>query len=202
MKVEKVVAFAGNKKYAIAYQDGTVECAYIFLAYRKDFQHIFCISSQIGCPFKCVFCSNSRGRFVRNLTENEIRDQIEILIEHLPILSANRVEIDFMGVGEPLLNLENILPILNSYRSQEDICFGVSTILPKAYFKELLALNYNPRTRLQISVHSALSEKREKLIGISSDFGQLLKAARDFYTKFPFRCVALNICLADGLNDT
>ncbi len=202
MIVVSTVSLGVNRKYALDFGDGTVECAYLFLPYRDDYQHIFCVSSQIGCPFNCVFCSNSKTRFLRNLSIDEINAQIEILDKNCGRRSDSRIEIDLMGVGEPMCNIDNTLKLINSLAELDNISIGISTILPKIDIHNVISAVRNEKVRLQISLHTAVNDRREKMLGIPSDYGRLLRVAKIFYEEIPFRRVSFNICLIDGLNDS
>jgi len=80
--------------------------------YVNDSKHFICYSSQIGCSIGCAFCySGINKNFIRNLTKLEIVEQCSNVIKSLGILSDRRKPIKFgcMGVGEPLLNYENVI---------------------------------------------------------------------------------------------
>ena len=96
-------------KYLLEYPDGNVvECVLMRFDNRPNLTA--CVSSQIGCPVGCVFCATGQSGFVRNLTTREITEQIMIMQRDTGLRISNVV---FMGQGEPLLNLDNVLPAID-----------------------------------------------------------------------------------------
>ena len=92
-------------KYLLEYSDGNVaECVLMRFDNRPNLTA--CVSSQIGCAVGCVFCATGKTGFVRNLTDREIVEQIMIMQRDTGQRISNVV---FMGQGEPLLNLDNVL---------------------------------------------------------------------------------------------
>jgi 23S rRNA (adenine2503-C2)-methyltransferase len=95
----------GTRKYLFELEDGaTIESVVMWYEKRTT----LCISSQVGCPLDCVFCETATGKFRRNLTTGEILDQICTLKRDAG-LADKKVNVVFMGMGEPLLNYESLV---------------------------------------------------------------------------------------------
>lgn len=122
----KQVSKDGTEKFLFQLQDGNyIEC--VLMRYRGDRskqRNTLCISSQVGCAMGCTFCATGQGGFVRNLTVGEIVSQIyevnrQLLQEEDALPVGNVV---LMGMGEPLLNLQNVrksIAILNDPQGQQ-----------------------------------------------------------------------------------
>jgi len=134
-------------------------------------KNTLCLSTQIGCAMKCGFCMSGKREFVRNLSVDELKEQLEAARKHL---GANKDEgflsdyinsIVFMGMGEPLLNLDNVLKFcdwVNSHYgfSYAKIVISTSGIVPKMY--EVIE-NKN-KIQLAVSLHSPDQEIRDKIM--------------------------------------
>lgn len=121
-----------------------------------------CISSQVGCPVKCAFCATGQDGFVRNLDVNEIINQVYTVERRLTKQGSNINNIVFMGMGEPLLNLSNVLKALDILSnenginiSKRKITISTSGIVPNI---EKILLEKLP-IELAISLHSAINAK-------------------------------------------
>ena len=184
-----------------------------------------CVSSQVGCPLNCAFCATGKMGFKRNLTSEEIIDQIlywnykllslrgassdEAISKRSPRPSGSRDDaryvgrIVFMGMGEPFLNWDNLLFALKSIK--EDLNIGsrkisISTagIIPKIYeFADL-----NTEINLAISLHAPDQETRQKIMPIALEyqFDDLIKSL-NYYTAHTRRQLFLEYALIDGIND-
>ncbi len=186
--------------------DGTVKALFhtadgraleaVLMRYRTGRRSI-CVSSQSGCPLTCTFCATGAMRFARNLTASEIVDQV---------LHFRRVEpVDhcvFMGMGEPLLNVDNVL---DACARLPDI--GIShrhtTISTVGWIPaiEQLAEQDMP-LRLAISVHAADEALRSQLMPVNERYPlrDVIEAARAFYERKRRRVFVEYVMLA-GVND-
>jgi len=178
-----------------------------------------CVSSQVGCPLNCAFCATGKMGFKRNLTAEEIVDQILYWKNILsnpnkpPFLKGggpvstgpeDLKRIVFMGMGEPFLNWDNLLSAIKTIR--EDLNIGsrkisISTagIIPKIYeFADL-----NTEINLAISLHAPDQETREKIMPIARQyhFDDLIKSL-NYYTAHTRRQLFLEYALIDGINDS
>lgn len=153
----------GTLKLLIELNDGnTIECVYIPQGKRTT----LCISSQAGCPLGCKFCLTGKGGFIRNLEVSEIISQIMVLEEKFSLFGKS-YNIVIMGMGEPLLNFSNLKNALEIITDGEGLAISrrritVSTVGIKEKFEEYLQDLNMPL--LAISLHSAIQEKRDKII--------------------------------------
>ncbi len=187
-------------------QDGTVKALFdtadgrpleaVLMRYR-DRRRSICVSSQSGCPLTCTFCATGAMRFARNLSASEILDQA---------LHFRRVEaIDhcvFMGMGEPLLNLDNVLAACERL-PDVGITHRRTTISTVGWIPgiERLAASEMP-VRLALSLHAADEALRSQLMPVNERYPlrDVLEACRAFYAQKRRRVFIEYVMLA-GVND-
>jgi 23S rRNA (adenine2503-C2)-methyltransferase len=160
-----------------------------------------CISSQVGCPMGCKFCATGLGGFDRNLSPGEIVGQYLMLQR----LSDRRIShVVFMGMGEPLLNLKNVVASLRLLHDEVGLSYRhmtVSTVglVPQIYelAKEKLPIH------LALSLHSAVDEVRDSLMPVNHKWPVqvVMKAMRD-YQAATGRKITLEYLLIKGITDT
>jgi len=195
--LDKKQSLDGSTKYLWELNDRkTVESIYFLFNNEK----YTCISSQIGCNVKCVFCETGKQNNLRNLTSNEILTQVESTIHDLKI-DEPLYQVAFAGMGEPLLNFENVIEgskLIHENKLSKTISLSTSGIVPKMY-----DLVNSPITKLFISLHASNNETRNHLVPINTKYPieQLLKAAHFFFEKSKTKVTATYI-LFDGINDT
>lgn len=162
-----------------------------------------CISTMSGCPLKCAFCATGTLGFIRNLSPAEIIDQILAVEKIMNIKLSNIV---LMGMGEPLLNFQNVvnaLSILTNTRlklfSRRKITLSTAGIVPKIYE---FAESQSP-TKLAISLHATDNYTRQLLMPITKKYNisALMDAVEYYYRKTKID-VTYEYILFDGLNDT
>lgn len=128
---------------------------------------VICCSTQSGCPVGCRFCG-AGDNFVRSLTEDEIVSQPKHLLDETGVDAAGmkRLQIMFMSMGEPLLNLKELIPALyRLYAMYPNAALLVSTSGPRVDYKPLRAVSeFIPTIGLQFSVHESTDEDRNALI--------------------------------------
>lgn len=143
-----------------------------------------CVSTQVGCKFRCSFCASGQKGFQRNLEVFEIIGQY---LEVCSLITSGKItNIVFMGIGEPLDNLDNVVKAINILGEKEGIGLGrrkitVSTcgLLPQ--IKKLADLKLG--IKLAISLHSASDKVREKLMPINKKYPLSgLKGALKYYS--------------------
>ena len=165
-------------------------------------RNTLCVSSQVGCGLACTFCATGRLGLKRNLTAGEIVDQV-IQAEH--ISESKITNIVFMGMGEPLQNLPNVLKAIDILTSENTKVVGrkkitVSTSGLANKINELAEIEHP--VKLAISLHATTNGVRSKLMPIAEkwDLHQLREAIFDYYnkTKIP---VTYEYILFDGLNN-
>ncbi|RJQ31324.1 23S rRNA (adenine(2503)-C(2))-methyltransferase RlmN [Candidatus Parcubacteria bacterium] len=163
-----------------------------------------CLSSQAGCAMKCGFCATGKQGLKRNLTAEEIVDQVLFFARYLSTSDVDNIV--FMGMGEPFLNYDNVLSSIRILNDKDGFNLGIrhisiSTcgIIPgiEKFAGENLQCN------LAISLHSADDETRSKLMPINKTYplADLMKAV-DEYIKKTNRKVMFEYLLIDGVNDS
>lgn len=128
---------------------------------------VICCSTQSGCPVGCRFCG-AGDYFVRNLSTEEIVSQPQRLIDDTGISAGDmkRLQVMFMSMGEPLLNLKQLIPALHElYRMYPNAALLISTSGPRVDYLPLVQVSREiPTIGLQFSVHESTDEARNKLI--------------------------------------
>lgn len=188
----------GTTKFLLELADGeTVESVLIPYARRTS----VCVSTQIGCPAGCLFCATADCGFVRNLTAGEIVDQVITLQEYSPARISHVV---FMGMGEPLLNLENVLKAIGLLNDEVGIGMRritISTVGVTPAIRKLRKLKL--QLTLAVSLHAPDDELRRKLIPLAARFplAELMRECRE-YAEFTKRRVTFEYLLLAGVNDS
>ncbi|NTW21720.1 MAG: radical SAM protein, partial [Nostocales cyanobacterium W4_Combined_metabat2_030] len=114
------VAPDGTVKYLLKLADGEIVET---VGIPSDKRLTVCVSTQIGCPMACDFCATGKGGYKRNLTRGEIVDQVLTVQEDFQERVSNVV---FMGMGEPLLNTENVILAIKSLN--QDVGIGARSL--------------------------------------------------------------------------
>ncbi|MFA7230978.1 MAG: 23S rRNA (adenine(2503)-C(2))-methyltransferase RlmN [Victivallaceae bacterium] len=194
-----LTAADGTEKLLIRLADGeAVEMVLIPSLERMT----FCLSTQIGCPVRCRFCASGLDGLVRNLKTNELLEQLYHGIARIGRLPDNLV---FMGIGEGLLNFDNLAEALNVITAPEYI--GMSprrlTISTSGYVPGMRKLaELGKEFTLAVSLHAADDATREKLIpdGLRYPIAEILEAC-DYYQEKVGRMVTFEYTLIAGIND-
>lgn len=126
-----------------------------------------CLSSQIGCPFTCKFCASGMNSYIRNLSTDEILDQISLIKNKLS--NNEKVNfINFMGIGEPFLNTINVFSCIDKIYSEKiaDMVSisSIGIINSIDYVIDYMAETGN-YLQLQLSLHAPTDKKREEIFG-------------------------------------
>lgn len=201
--------FVGNivEKFRINSSDGSVkfvfEDGYEAVYMPEKNRNTVCVSSQLGCNLKCKFCATGLLGFRRNLMAWEIADQVLQISKKLNKKITNVV---FMGMGEPLLNFENVKQAIRIMTSHiglnigaKHITISTSGIVPKIY--ELA--NFDRRVKLAISLHSAIEEKRIKIMPIAKAYSlREIKEALIYYLEKQRLRITIEYIHLKGFNDT
>ncbi|NVJ84927.1 MAG: 23S rRNA (adenine(2503)-C(2))-methyltransferase RlmN [Algoriphagus sp.] len=165
-----------------------------------------CVSSQVGCSLDCNFCATARLKRMRNLNPDEIYDQVVAIKEEAETYFQRPLtNIVFMGMGEPLLNYNNVLSAIEKITSPEGLGMAprritLSTVgIPKMIRK---LADDEVKFNLAISLHSAINETRSRLMPIndSSPLEELAEALKYWYQKTK-RKVTYEYVIWDGVND-
>ncbi len=191
------IANDGTRKYLLQLQDGLIIET---VGIPTDKRLTVCVSTQVGCAMGCEFCATGKGGFSRNLYTHEIVDQILTVQKDF----GRRVShVVFMGMGEPLLNLPQLIPAIEVIN--KDIGIGqrhltISTVgLPQ---KILQLAKYQLQVTLAVSLHASNQQLREKLIPTAKHYplSQLLADCRE-YVKITGRRVTFEYILLAEVND-
>lgn len=165
-----------------------------------------CISTQVGCPVKCAFCATGQMGYKRNLTAGEIYDQvIDLNNLSLQYYQNKLSNIVVMGMGEPMLNYENTVRCLNRICSKDGLGWSAQRItlstvgIPDAIRR---LADENLGIELAISLHSAIQEKREKLIPLAKKYKlEELLSALKYYTQKTQQRITFEYLLLKDVND-
>ena len=193
-------AVDGTRKFLFEFQDGArVESVLM----RYDRRNTVCLSSQVGCPLDCVFCETAKGRFQRNLTAGEILDQL-CLLKSEAGPASHKINVVFMGMGEPLLNLPNVIAAIRVMNDPLGLNLAgrritVSTSSFPDRIRELS--DSDAECSLALSLNAPNDEKRRALMPKASHFPirELLDAAR-YFVRDERRRVTLEYVLIKGQN--
>ena len=197
---KKQVSSDGTVKFLLEFPDGErVET--VLMRFDNRANLTACVSSQVGCAMGCAFCATGKRGFIRNLTPNEIVEQVMAIQMETGLKVTNIV---FMGQGEPLMNLDNVLEAMKIFNETFQIGvrrMTVSTcgVVPK--INKLAELDM--QSTLAISLHAPNSEIRQKVMPIEKKYNiNLLKETLLNYTAKTGRRVTIEYILIGGLNDT
>ena len=159
-----------------------------------------CVSSQVGCPMRCTFCATGKGGFARNLAPHEIVDQVLALEEHFGQRVTNVV---FMGMGEPLLNVPNVLKaheVLNKEIGIGARHITISTVGVRGSIEKLAYAQL--QSVLAVSLHAPNQELRETIIPSAKVYPMedLLQDCEQYFIATGRR-VTFEYTLLGGVND-
>lgn len=166
-----------------------------------------CVSSQVGCSLDCRFCATAQLDRMRNLNADEIFDQVLVISQQSKAyFDMSLSNIVFMGMGEPLMNYNNVLESINKITSSEGLGMSPKRItlstsgIPKLIRK---MAHDNVKFNLAVSLHSAVQMTREKIMPFSTNFplNELLSALQYWY-KITQRMVTFEYIVWKGINDT
>ena len=191
----------GTEKLLLELADrGRIECVLL----RDGDRRSICISTQVGCAMGCVFCASGLDGVDRNLTTAEIIEQM-LRLQHLLPAGERLSHIVVMGMGEPLANLEGLLPALDWATSDEALGISarritISTVgLPKAL--DRLSAE-NTRYNLAVSLHAPNDELRTRIVPVNKAIGiAAILAAADRYFEVSGRKLTFEYVLLADLND-
>ena len=196
----KQVSKDGTIKYLVEYPDG--ECVEtVLMRFDNRANLTACVSSQVGCAVNCSFCATAKGGFRRNLTYKEIIEQVLTIQRDTGLKITNIV---FMGQGEPMLNLDNVLKALEIFNNDfqigaRRITISTSGIIPG--IEKLAELNL--QSTLAISLHAPGHELRKTIMPIENRYPlpDLKKALKNYIEKTGRR-ITIEYILIHGFNDT
>ena len=169
---------------------------------EKSDRRTLCVSSQVGCAYGCKFCASGLAGFTRNLDPSEIAGQV-LAAEQL---SGERVDsLVFMGMGEPLANLDSLLAAIALITGEKTLHLGARhlTISTSGLVPQIRQLAEHPQQiRLAISLHGATDEVRQQIMPINRKWPVAeLFDALDFWNARKNQKLTLEYILIQGVND-
>jgi len=169
---------------------------------EKSDRRTICISTQVGCAYGCKFCASGLEGFSRNLRANEIVDQI-IAVERE---SGDKIDnIVFMGMGEPLANLENLMRAIRIINAPSGLGIGARriTVSTSGLAPQIRKLADEPlQIRLAVSLHGATDTVRDQIMPINRKYKiEMLLSACDYYATRKKQRITFEYILIAGVND-
>jgi 23S rRNA (adenine2503-C2)-methyltransferase len=195
----------GTQKLLVRMADGALVESVLMLDHRGD-RAAGCLSSQVGCAMACSFCATGQQGFTRNLSAGEMVEQFLHLRQAAEGASRRLRTVVLMGMGEPLLNLANVLEAVQQIAADGLGHLGwrqvtVSTVGLVPQMRQLTAAGLG--VHLAVSLHAPDDELRAKIIPVAQRFplAEVMDAAQEYQEKSG-RIVILQYCLLDGVNDS
>jgi len=183
----------------------------------RDGRNSVCVSSQVGCGLKCSFCATGTMGFKRNLTSEEIADQVLYFDQYLkrttgatakdPDQSGKRVDhVIFMGMGEPFLNYEAVMSSVRTMNNPD--CLGIAsrsiTLSTSGIVPSIKKLMDDPlQVNLAVSIHAPTQELRKSFMPIANAYSldELIATLKD-YIKKTHRRVSYEYVMLRDINDS
>jgi 23S rRNA (adenine2503-C2)-methyltransferase len=197
----------GTCKWLISLADGNcVETVFI----PEKNRGTLCISSQVGCSLDCSFCSTGKQGFNRNLSVAEIIGQLWIAARSLAskkitTLSRSITNVVMMGMGEPLLNFDNVVTAMDIM--MDDFAYNLSkyrvTLSTSGLIPAMQRLKEVSEVSLAVSLHAPTDELRNELVPINKKYPlvELMDACKNYFTN-KSRRVVFEYVMLDHINDT
>jgi 23S rRNA (adenine2503-C2)-methyltransferase len=205
----------GSKKYLFELDDGNSVESVLLLMKEEEFhddgtlkhhaRYTVCISSQVGCKIGCSFCLTAKSGFIRNLSAGEIVEQVRLIKKDNGIASNRRLNIVYMGMGEPLDNLDEVAKSSIIFSDPDGMAIspnrqtistsGLSSKIKKLGEKRL-------GVNLAISLHAVDDKLREELMPINRAYN--IKSIIDAIREFPINTrkkVMFEYLVIKGVND-
>jgi 23S rRNA (adenine2503-C2)-methyltransferase len=183
---------------------------------KDDGKDIICLPSQTMCNVGCKFCHTTEyiGKIkCRNLLYSEIIESTDYILNDLNVFKNNRtLLLSFMGCGEPILNVDNLIYSMNYMKKTYEengipyVRFAIATSIPKYKAEEFFKLTFqiqenNLPVKIHLSLHYTIDIIRKDWMKNSLDIIPSLSAV-DFYKKLTGNAVEIHYTLIDGVNDT
>ena len=190
----------GTLKYLIEYPDG--ECVEtVLMRFDNRANLTACVSSQVGCAVNCSFCATGKRGFIRNLTYQEIIEQVLTIQRDTGLKVTNIV---FMGQGEPLLNLNNVLKAIDIFNNDFQIGARRITISTSGIVPQINKLaEYELQSTLAISLHAPNHKLRKTIMPIENKYplDELKKSLLKYVEKTGRRITIEYILIKDFNSD-
>jgi 23S rRNA (adenine2503-C2)-methyltransferase len=205
----------GSKKYLFRLHDGyTMETVLLPMKKKKVDEdgktihltkYSICVSSQVGCKIGCAFCLTAKEGFKRNLTSGEILAQVIYLKRDNDIAQNRSLNIVYMGMGEPLDNMDNVVKAIKMFKDPDGLAIGArrQTLSTSGLSHQIEKLGkMDLGILLAISLHAVDDELREKLMPINKAYNieSVINAVKNFPIDARKR-VMFEYLVMKGLND-
>ena len=198
--VGDTLAEDGTRKWLLKVDGANaIEAVFIPEARRAT----LCISSQAGCVLDCAFCSTGKQGFNRNLTTAEIVGQLWLASKLVETRISNVV---MMGMGEPMLNLDNVIPALRLML--DDNAYGLSrrrvTVSTAGVVPGMDRLRDECPVALAVSLHAPNDRLRDRLVPVNRRYPlrELIAACNRYLEKAPRDFITFEYVMLDGVNDS
>ena len=198
----------GTRKWLFKLEDGKeIETVYIPDKNRGT----ICVSSQVGCSLSCSFCHTGTMKFSRNLSTSEILGQVMYVKNFLKDWNNKTdkkkiTNIVFMGMGEPLLNYDNVIKSINVLTDQKGLAFSKRkvTLSTSGVVPKILDFKEDTDVNLAVSFHAAFDEIRDILVPINKKWpiANLLDALKEYSKKRMHKRITFEYIMLDGINDS
>lgn len=195
LKIKEVYRGGDTQKYAFELPDGY--CIETVCIKRKTGVTV-CVSTMVGCPVGCAFCASGKNGFIRNLAPSEIVQQVMMVTGRI-----NRIV--FMGMGEPLLNYNNVIKSIHILRERAGLDFPtdgmtISTVGPVQQLKKLREEHL--KIQLTLSLHATDQHTRDAIIPHMKIYSidDVVQSVLS-YSERHNRTVTIAYLLIPGLND-
>jgi 23S rRNA (adenine2503-C2)-methyltransferase len=202
------VSSDGTRKWLLRLADGNeVETVFI----PESDRGTLCISSQVGCTLTCSFCHTGTQAWVRNLTAGEIAGQVMVARDEMgewPTPSDDRqiTNVVLMGMGEPLLNYDNVKAAVELCKDEKGLNFSRRriTLSTSGIVPEIRRAGAEMQVMLAISLHAVRDELRDELVPINKRWPikELLDACRDYPDLSNARRITFEYVMLKGVNDS
>jgi 23S rRNA (adenine2503-C2)-methyltransferase len=197
----------GTYKWLLRLNDGNcIETVFI----PEKTRGTLCISSQVGCILNCDFCSTGKQGFNRNLSTAEIISQLWIAVRKLSKINGihdhSVTNVVMMGMGEPLLNIDNVIPAL--YIMLDDFAYGLSkrrvTVSTAGVIPAMHQLRDATDVALAVSLHAPNDNLRNKIVPLNKKYplNELMSVCRDYFKDDHRRSITMEYVMLAGVNDT
>ncbi len=204
-KVSKIVCSQEDKvaKALLTLKDG-LQIETVLLKPQDSWS--VCVSSQVGCPLRCAFCSTGKMGFKRDLTQEEITDQVLMWYQYVrkEKLGERISSVVFMGMGEPLLNYLNVVKAARDLSRPDQLNIGARhiSVSTSGIADKLHKLAVDlPQANLAVSLHNADNAERSKIMPVNRRFDlDDLKKALEEYIAMTGRQVFLEYSVIENVN--
>ena len=198
----------GTRKWLFELEDGKeIETVYIPDKNRGT----ICVSSQVGCSLSCSFCHTGTMKFSRNLSTSEILGQVMYVKNFLKDWSSKSnkkkiTNIVFMGMGEPLLNYDNVIKSINVITDEKGLAFSKRkvTLSTSGVVPKILDFKEDSDVNLAVSFHAAFDEVRNILVPINKKWPieSLLEALKNYSKKRKHKRITFEYVMLEDINDS